>query len=48
MAVFKHFPKAIYNKAKLSKMADFVDEMEIDKVRNTAEIVPLIPGQVCF
>ena len=29
-------------------MADFVDKMEIDKVRNTAEIVPLIPGQVCF
>ena len=42
MVVFKHFPKAIYNQAKLSKMADFVDEMEIDKVRNTAEIFPFL------
>ena len=29
MAIFKHFAKAIYyNKARLSKMADFVDEIE--------------------
>ena len=33
MAIFKHFAKAIWTKAKLSKMADFVDEIEIDKDR---------------
>ena len=38
MAVFKHFAKAIYSEAKLSKMADFVDKIEIDKIKNTAEI----------
>ena len=43
MAIFKHFAKAIYyNKARLSKMADFVDEIEIDKFRNTAEIFPFM------
>ena len=36
MAIFKHFAKAIYNKAKFSKMADFVGEIEIDKIRNMA------------
>ena len=43
MAIFKHFAKAIYSKAaKLSKMTDFVDEIEIDKIRNTAEIFPFM------
>ena len=40
MAVFQHFAKAISSNAKLSKMADFVDEIEIDKIRNKAEIFP--------
>ena len=40
MAIFKHFAKAIYSKAELSKMPDCVDEIEIDKIRNTAEIFP--------
>ena len=39
MAVFKHFAKAIYGEAKLSKMVDFVDEIDI---RNTAEIFSFI------
>ena len=43
MTIFKHFAKAIYNKAKLSKMTDFVDEIEIDKLRNTAEILHFRP-----
>ena len=30
MAVIKQFAKAIWSKVKLSKMADFVDEIEID------------------
>ena len=38
-AVFKHFAKAIYGEAKLSKMVDFVDEIDI---RNTEEIFPFI------
>ena len=42
IAIFKDFTKAIYSKAKLSKMADFVDEIEIDKVRNTAEVFPFM------
>ena len=29
MAIFKHFAKAIYSEAKLSKMADFEDEIGI-------------------
>ena len=32
MAIIKHFAKAIYSEAKESKMADFGDEIEIDKV----------------
>ena len=40
MAIFKHFAKAIYSKAELSKMPDCGDEIEIDKIRNTAEIFP--------
>ena len=40
MAIFKHFAKAIYSEAKLSKIADFVDKIEIDKIRNTAKIFP--------
>ena len=42
MAIFKHFAKAIYSEAKLSKRADFVGEIEIDKIRNTAEIFPFM------
>ena len=42
MAIFKDFAKAICSKAKLSKMADFVDEIEIDKIRNTAEVFPFM------
>ena len=42
MAIFKHFAKAISNKAKFSKMADFVGAIEIDKIRNTAEIFPFM------
>ena len=50
MAIFKHFAKAIYTKAKLSKMTIFVDEIEIDKIRNTAEIFPFMAKVVvvCF
>ena len=33
MAFFKLSAKVICNKAKLSKMADFVDEIEIDMTR---------------
>ena len=29
-------------------MANFVDEIEIDKIRNAAEIFPGFHGQVCF
>ena len=43
-----HFAKAIYSKANLSKMADFVDEIEIDKIRNTAEIFPFMAKFVFF
>ena len=32
----------MYNKAKLAKMADFEDEIEINKVRNTAETFPFL------
>ena len=39
---FKQFAKPIYGEAKLSKMADFLDEIEIDKIRNTAEIFPFM------
>ena len=42
MAIFKHYAKARCSKARLSKMADFVDEIEIDKFRNTAEIFPFM------
>ena len=42
MAIFRHFAKAIYSKAKLSKMADFGDETGIDKIRNTAEMFPFM------
>jgi len=42
VAIFKHFAKARCSKARLSKMADFVDEIEIDKIRNNAEIFPFI------
>ena len=42
MVIFKHFAKAISSNAKLSKMADFVDEIEIDKIRNKAEIFPFM------
>ena len=40
MAIFKHFSKLIYSRATLSKMADFVDEIEINKIINTTEIFP--------
>ena len=40
MAIFKYFAKAIYNKAELSTIPDVVDEIEIDKIRNVAEIFP--------
>ena len=40
MAIFKHFERVIYSKATLSKIADFVDEVEINKIRNTTEIFP--------
>ena len=47
MADFKHFARAIYNKAELSTMPD-VDEIEIDKIRNVAEIYLSFHGSVCF
>ena len=31
MVTFKHFAKAVYSRAKLSKMVHFVDEIEIDR-----------------
>ena len=40
--------QGLYIKAKLSKMADFVDEIEIDKIRNTSEIFPFMAKFVCF
>ena len=42
MAIFKHFAKAIYSEANLPKITDFVDELEIDKIRSTAEIFPFM------
>ena len=42
MAIFKHFAKAIYNIVELSTMPDVVDEIEIDKIRNAAEIFPFM------
>ena len=42
MAIFKHCAKAIYSEPKLSKRADFVGEIEIDRIRNTAEIFPFM------
>ena len=35
---FLNILQGLHIKAKLSKMADFVDEIEIDKIRNTSEI----------
>ena len=32
MAIFKHFAKALYSKAKLSRMDDFVDEIALTKI----------------
>ena len=42
MAIFKHFARVIYSKATLSKIADFVDEIEINKIRNTTESFPAL------
>ena len=42
IVIFKHFAKPTYGEAKLSTMADFVDEIEIDKIRNTVEIFPFM------
>ena len=38
VAIFRHFAKAIYSNAELSKMPDCGDEIEIDKIRNTANL----------
>ena len=32
MEISKHFAKAVYGEVKVSKMADLVDELEIDKI----------------
>ena len=48
MTIFKHFAKALCNKAKLSKIADFMDEIEIDKIRSTAEIFPFMAEGVFY
>ena len=37
---FSTFAKATSSNAKLSKMTDFVDKIEIDKIRSKAEIFP--------
>ena len=48
MAISKHFAKAICNKANLSKMADLGDKIKIDKIRNTAEIFPIMAKFVVY
>ena len=32
MEIFNHFAKAIYSEVKVSKMADLVDDIEIDNI----------------
>ena len=48
MTIFKYFAKALYNNAKLSKIVDFMDEIEIDKITGTAEIFPFMAKVVFF
>ena len=48
MTIFKYFAKALYNKTKLSKIADFMDEIEIDKITSTAEIFPFMAKVVFY
>ena len=42
MTIFKHFGEAIYSKAKLSKMADFLDEIVV--VNRGEGEMPLVRG----
>ena len=48
MTIFKYFAKALYNNAKLSKIADFMDEIEIDKTTCKHRRNLSFHGQGCF